>query len=121
VRLMQGARLVWGGLLVGAPGIALETLTGRPATRSQEWLLRVLGARHLLQGGLDLARPTRGLLRGGAAVDLLHAATCAGAVALSPAWRRVALVDGAGAVGFAAGGLVRARPRRPGPAAQDAA
>jgi len=109
---MQGARLVWGGLLVGAPGVALETLTGRPPTRSQERLLRVLGARHLLQGGLDLARPTRGLLRCGAAVDLLHLATCAGAVALSPAWRRAALVDGVGAAGFAAGGLVRARPGR---------
>jgi hypothetical protein len=118
---MQGARLVWGGLLLAAPGIALETLTGRPATRSQERLLRVLGARHLVQGGLDLVRPTCGLLRAGAAVDLLHAATCAGAVAFSPAWRRAALVDGAGAMGFAAGGLVRARPRGPGTAAREAA
>jgi hypothetical protein len=111
---MQGTRLVWGGLLVAAPGVALEVLTGRPATPSQEWVLRVLGTRHLLQGGLDLARPTRGLLRYGAAVDLLHAATCAGAVALSPAWRRVALLDGAGAAGLAAGGLFRARRPAPG-------
>lgn len=118
---MQGARLVWGGLLLAAPGLALEAVTGAPATRSQERLLRVLGARHLVQGGLDLARATPGLLRGGAAVDLLHAATCAGAAALSPEWRRAALVDGAGAVGFAAGGLVRARPHRPGTAARDAA
>jgi hypothetical protein len=110
VRLMQGVRLVWGGLLLVAPGIALEAITGRPATRSQERLLRVLGARHLLQGGVDLVRPTRGLLRAGVAVDLLHAATCAGAVALSPEWRRAALIDGTGAVGFAAGGLARARP-----------
>jgi hypothetical protein len=118
---MQGARVVWGGLLLAAPGRTLETVTGRPATRSQERLLRVLGARHLIQGGLDLARPAPGLLRAGAAVDLLHAATCACAAALSPEWRRAALVDGTGAVGFAAGGLARARPRRPGTAVRDAA
>lgn len=110
MRFMQGARLLWGGLLLAAPGLALEALTGRPATRSQERLLRVLGARHLVQGGLDLARPTPGLLRAGAAVDVLHAATCAGAAALSAEWRRAALVDGSGAVAFAAGGLLRARP-----------
>ena len=106
------ARLAWGGLLAGMPDQVLRTLTGRPATRSQVSVLRVLGTRHLLQGGLDLARPTRGVLRAGAVIDLLHASTCAAAVAGLPAWRRVALVDGTGAVAFAAAGLARARGRR---------
>jgi hypothetical protein len=112
---MPVARLAWGGLLTTMPGRVLRTLTGRPATRSQVAVLRVLGTRHLLQGGLDLARPTRGALRAGAAVDLLHASTCAGAIAFLPAWRRAALVDGPGAMAFAVAGLVRARapgPRR---------
>jgi hypothetical protein len=110
---MPMARLAWGGALTVMPGRVLRTLTGRPATRSQTGVLRVLGTRHLLQGGLDLARPTRGALRAGAAVDLLHASTCAGAVALLPTWRRVALVDGTGAVAFATCGLARARGSRP--------
>lgn len=104
---------MWGGLLAGAPGVVLVTLDRRPALRSQVVLLRVLGVRHLLQGGLDLARPTRTALRCGAAVDLLHAATCVAAVAFLPRWRRPALVDGTGAVTFAAAALARAR-RRPG-------
>ena len=116
MNLMPVARLTWGGLLTTVPARVLRTLTGRPATRSQVVVLRVLGTRHLLQGGLDLARPTRGALRAGAAVDLLHASTCAAAVAFLPAWRRAALVDGPGAMAFAVAGLVRAReprPRRP--------
>ncbi|WP_329254017.1 hypothetical protein OG417_11695 [Actinoallomurus sp. NBC_01490] len=109
MRGLAAARLAWGGLLVTVPDLVLNTLTGRPATRSQTWVLRVLGTRHLLQAGVELAHPTRALARAGAAVDLLHAATCAGAVALLPAWRRAALVDGTGAVVFATGGLTRAR------------
>ena len=113
---MPMARLSWGGLLTVAPGRVLRTLTGRPATGSQVAVLRVLGTRHLLQGGLDLARPTYGALRAGAAVDLLHASTCAAAIAFLPAWRRIALVDGTGAAAFAAAGLARAHGRRaPGP------
>ena len=113
MNLMPMTRLAWGGLLTVAPGGVLRTLTGRPATGSQVAVLRVLGTRHLLQGGLDLARPTRGALRTGAAVDLLHASTCAAAIALLPAWQRVALVDGTGAVAFAAAGLARANGPRP--------
>jgi hypothetical protein len=111
-RLMPVTRMMWGGLLAGAPGLVLGTVTGRPPVRSQKRLLRVLGTRHLLQGSLDLARPTPALLRAGAVVDLLHAATCAGAVAFLPAWGRVALLDGTGAIGFAAGGLLRSRSAR---------
>jgi hypothetical protein len=112
VRVLAAVRATWGGLLAGAPDLVLTTITGRPATPSQTRLLRVLGTRHLLQAGIELARPTRGVIRSGAAVDLLHAATCAGAVAFSREWRRAALVDGVGAVGFAAGGLLRAGPPR---------
>lgn len=112
--LVPVTRLAWGGLLVGAPGLVLGAVTGEQPTGPQRQVLRVLGVSHLLQGTLDLARPTRTVLRSGAAVDLLHAATCAGAVAFRPELRRVALLDGTGAVGFAAGGLLRARTgRRP--------
>jgi len=109
MRALPVARLIWGGLLAGAPGTVLATLTGRPASTAQSRVLRVLGTRHLLQGSFELARPRPATLRAGAAVDLLHAGTCAGAVAFLPAWRRIALVDGAGAVGLATAGLARLR------------
>ncbi|GAA0321383.1 hypothetical protein NE235_18705 [Actinoallomurus spadix] len=111
LRIQPLARLTWGTLLVTAPGAVLQMITGRPATASQRWVLRVLGGRHALQAGIDLARPTPTVLRLGAAVDLLHAATCAGAVAFLPLWRRPAAVDGTGALVLAAGALAHARTR----------
>jgi hypothetical protein len=116
MRLLATARMAWGVLLAGAPDLVLTTLTGHPATRSQTHVLRVLGTRHVLQAGIELTRPTRGVIRTGAAVDLLHAATCAGAVVFLPPWRRAALVDGTGAVALAAGALSRARRRGDAPA-----
>lgn len=110
--LVPVTRLAWGGLLTGAPGLVLGTLTGGPPTGPQKLVLRVLGAGHLVQGTLDLVRPTPRVLRSGATVDLVHAATCVGVVALLPEWRWVAALDGTGAVGFAAGGLLRARTGR---------
>jgi hypothetical protein len=111
MRAQPIARLTWGVLLTTAPGTVLETITGRPATPSQRWVLRVLGSRHAVQAMVDLARPTPAVLRLGAAVDLLHAATCAGAVAFLPLWRRPAAMDGVGALVLAAGALAQARTR----------
>ncbi|GAB3981166.1 hypothetical protein GCM10029978_081200 [Actinoallomurus acanthiterrae] len=105
------ARLTWGVLLTTAPGVVLETITRRPSTPSQRWVLRVLGSRHAAQAVVDLARPTPTVLRLGAAVDLLHAATCAGAVAFLPVWRRPAALDGVGALALAAGALAQARTK----------
>jgi hypothetical protein len=109
-------RLGWGGLLVVAPGTVLRVITGAPpVSGSQVRLVRVLGTRHVVQAAVEFGRPTSGVLCAGAAVDLLHAMTCAGAVALAPEWRRPALVDGVGALLLAGGGLLQVRngaPRR---------
>jgi hypothetical protein len=107
----SAVRLAWGGLLVAVPATVLRVLTGgAPVSRSQARVIRVLGTRHVLQAALELTRPTPRALRAGAAVDLLHAMTCVGAVAFSPEWRRPALVDGIGALVLAGGGLFQARP-----------
>jgi hypothetical protein len=111
MRAQPIARLTWGVLLTTAPGTVLETITGRPATTSQRRVLRVLGGRHALQAVVDLKRPSPVVLRLGAAVDLLHAATCAGAVVFLPPWRRPAALDGVGALVLAAGALAQARAR----------
>jgi hypothetical protein len=112
-RPLPVVRLTWGGLLVAAPATVLRMLAaGRPVTGSQARVIRILGARHVLQAAVELTRPTPRARRAGAAVDLLHAMTCAGAVAVSPEWRRPALADGIGALILAGGGLLPARPRR---------
>ncbi|MFL6056967.1 MAG: hypothetical protein ACJ72W_29330 [Actinoallomurus sp.] len=111
MRAQPIARLTWGTLLITAPGTVLHTITRRPATPSQRWVLRVLGSRHAVQAVVDLAKPDPVVLRLGAAVDLLHAATCAGAVAFLPRWRRPAAVDGVGALVFATGALAAACTR----------
>ncbi|MFB9833531.1 hypothetical protein [Actinoallomurus acaciae] len=110
-RSLPVLRLAWGGLLVTAPRAVLHVLSGRAATASQVPVMRVLGARHVVQAAVELARPTPRALRAGAAVDPLHASTCA--VAVSPIWRRPALVDGTGALTLATAGLMQASRARP--------
>jgi hypothetical protein len=101
--LLTAARAGWGAVLVTVPGPVFTTVTGHPATARDRWVLRVLGARHLAQAAVTAARPTPVVLGLGTAMDLLHAATCAGAVAFLPRWRRPGLVDGGVATGFAFG------------------
>ncbi len=79
-------------------------------------MARVLGARHLLQAGLTaaalLAEPDRSYyaLAGGAAVDVLHAATMAGLALVDRGARRVALADTGVELALAtAGGLTAIR------------
>jgi hypothetical protein len=111
--LVTAARTGWGGLLVAAPGRVFTTVAGRPATTRDRWMLRVLGTRHLAQAAITATRPTPAVRVFGAAVDLLHAATCAGAAAFLPRWRRPGLVDGVAAAGFALGYLPAPGKRSP--------
>ena len=69
------------------------------------WLIRLLGARMLLQAGLELFRGSRRTLRLGAAVDALHAASMLAAAVRWPGYRRVALASAAVAGASAAVGL----------------
>lgn len=106
-------RVLWGGLLVTVPGPLFGVVTGRPADRADRRLLRVLGARHIVQGAVAAAHPTRTMLALGGAVDALHAASCGAAALLLPEWRRPALLDGTYATALSGYGLVCARAARP--------
>jgi hypothetical protein len=77
------------------------------------WLVRVLGARLLVQHGAVLAAPDRRLIRVGSAVDLLHAASMVPLVA-APQYGRAARASGAYAAAYAAAGLAVAPRRSPG-------
>ncbi|SDH16208.1 hypothetical protein [Klenkia brasiliensis] len=92
-------RLVSAGL--GAGGLALLLLprwslrTLAPGRRAPAaWLVRVLGARTVLQSALLLASPTREGMQAGAAVDALHAASMVPAALVWPRFRQAAAISG---------------------------
>lgn len=100
---------VWGTALVCCPGPVLTAVAGQPVGRPELLILRVLGARHLAQAAVSAAVPSRAVLRAGAVVDLLHAASCVGLALAEPRWRRAAGLGGLSASAFAAAGLAIAR------------
>jgi hypothetical protein len=102
-------RAAWGAVLVAAPERALTIVGGREPARTQCGVVRVLGARQLLQAVSGIVRPTPRVVSSGAVADLLHGATCVAAVMVLPDWRRVAIVEGSVALGFAAAGHACAR------------
>ena len=66
-------------------------------------VMRILGARHLLQAGMEAAAPTPTVLAIGAGVDVVHAVTCLGFAVLGDTrWRHGVLVNAVTALGFCA-------------------
>jgi len=76
------------------------------------WLIRLLGGRLLAQSGLELARTNRSVVRFGAAVDAVHAASMLAVAVGRPRYRKVALVSAALALASAAGGLAATKRQR---------
>jgi len=83
-----------------------------PHDATARWVLRVLGARHLAQTGIELAGPRPAMQYLGAGVDAIHALTSAGLATADRRWRRSAVIDAAVASGFALGTGLTARPPR---------
>ncbi|MDN5749977.1 MAG: hypothetical protein L0H64_15925 [Pseudonocardia sp.] len=110
-------RVAWGGLLLIAPGAVLAvTIRSDPAfLGTARAVLRVLGARHLVQAGVELTAPRPAVLAVAAVVDGLHAASGLAYGALDPRWRRSALLDAAVAAGFCLSTVRSARHHRPEP------
>ncbi|MFR0357336.1 hypothetical protein [Streptomyces sediminimaris] len=108
---MTVVRISWGGLLTAAPDAVLR---GCPRTRTStaaSAVVRVLGARHILQG---LATATGVMpVAWGAVPDALHAATMAGLALGSDRWRTAACADLLIAGAFAVGGTYAARAAAP--------
>lgn len=65
-------------------------------------VVRVLGARYVVQSVGSVAVDRAWVAPAGAAVDLAHAATMFGLAALRPPYRSLALLSAAAAVGLAA-------------------
>jgi hypothetical protein len=99
-RLLAAAGAASGAALLARPQRIVDRLCPE-LPRDRVWLVRVLGARLLLQHGVVLLEPHRVLVRAGSAVDLLHAASMV-PFAGSARYGRAARLSGALAAAYAA-------------------
>ena len=76
------------------------------------WIVRLLGARLLVQGAPEALRPSSTVLRLGVLVDLTHAASMLAAGRVWPRYRRAALASAAAAGASAVAGALLVRGRR---------
>jgi hypothetical protein len=110
-RLLAGLGVASGIALIARPQQVIDRLAPAfPASRLP--LVRVLGARLLVQHGVALAVPDRRLVRVGSALDLLHAASMVPFLA-SPLYGRAARLSGALAAAYSSAALAVA-PRSEG-------
>ncbi|TXR52885.1 hypothetical protein [Quadrisphaera setariae] len=91
--VLQGARATWGTLLLVAPGPVLRLVGEHDPDPRSRTVVRVLGARHLLQAGFSGRTPSRATLADGAWVDVVHALTALALAAGDRPRARLALLD----------------------------
>ena len=104
LQLLSVANLAWGAVLLVRP----RPVVGRLAPEypgDKDWVVRLLGARLVVQHAVVLAAHDRPVTYGGVAVDALHALSML-PFAGSPRYRRAALIS-AGTTG-ASGALTAA-------------
>lgn len=102
--MLELLRTGYGTTALLAPGFVEHLLTGHAPDERARTVIRVLGARHLLQGAVT-ARGGRGLHLLGCGVDLLHAMTAASLAAMDERRRPAAAANAAIALAFAAAEL----------------
>lgn len=89
--IVLAIRLVWGAILVTAPRRVIRAV-GAEDIRKSRMVARALGARHVVQGAVDL-KVGRRADRLSAAIDGLHATTAALLAVTDRRWRRPAAID----------------------------
>jgi hypothetical protein len=103
-RVLAAGRITYGIILLARPDVPARIFTG-PVTDGWTIAARLLGVRHVAQGAITLASPTRGVVAGGALVDVLHMTTDL-LLPLSETTRRAARNDAAVAGSLAILGLL---------------
>lgn len=107
-RALSALRASVGALLLARPGPLLSVLGGGGPDRAARRYARVLGARHLVEALVTVARPNPRVLWAGALVDGLHAASAL-ALVEGRHHRRLAAFNTAGAIAFTGAGSALAR------------
>lgn len=104
IRPVDAARLALGGVALIRP----QWLLGVTGSDDGIWprrVTRILGARYVVQSGLSITLGTPWTSKVDGAIDLVHAASTVGLAARFPRHRRLAIVSGALALGFAVADL----------------
>jgi hypothetical protein len=78
-------------------------------TPPHRWLIRLLGARSLVQGAVTVAVPDTPIVAAGAVVDGVHAVSMIAAAAVSESQRRAAALSAVVAASCSAAGTAAAR------------
>ena len=102
--LLEILRALYGLLELTAPDAVSGAVLGKRPDKHLRVVLRILGARHLVQAALS-AKDPRAVHTLGGTVDLLHAASMLGLGLVDRRRRRAATIDAAVAALFAAGEL----------------
>ncbi|HEY8300560.1 MAG TPA: hypothetical protein VIG48_01550 [Jatrophihabitans sp.] len=92
-----------------ALGLVLVSRPERVAPSAPSWLVRILGARGLVQGALTVAVPDPAVLALGASVDTAHALSMVPVAIGSSRYRRPAAVSAGVAAALAAAAAALAR------------
>ncbi len=95
-------RACYGALLIAFPDRVARTIDEQQDGEGFRRIIRVLGAREVAQAVICWPQPTSALLKVGAGVDVIHAASMLGLAAMSRRWRRPALLSALTATIFAA-------------------
>jgi hypothetical protein len=104
--VLAGLRATYGAVQLTAPSWSAEQQLGGPLDATGQQVVRVLGARQVLQAGLALAFPDEPLLGLGIGVDALHALSMLPVAVTVPRWRRAALVSALMGTAFATAGVL---------------
>ncbi len=110
-RLLAGAHVAQAALLLAQPPGVLRRISGDEGV-PPAWIVRVLGARILVQAAPEAISPGPTVLRLGILVDLVHAASMLAAERIWPRYRRAALASAASAGLSALAGVLLVRGRR---------
>lgn len=103
-----GVRSLVGIALLTRPRALVADLSGQPVDEKLAIYARILGARHLVEAAIMARWPTPTVVRTGAAVDAIHAASCL-VLCRTDHHPRLAIVNFASASTFALLGAALAR------------
>ncbi len=118
LRRVEAARVAYALAMLAAPR-RLQRLLGVRVDRPGTVVVRVLGARQLVQGLASGVSPSPEVLAMGVWVDLAHASTGLGLAAVDRSRARAGLTDAVLAATWAAAGLWDLRTARATPPAHD--
>jgi hypothetical protein len=94
LRAIAAAQAAGAAVLALAPEQALRLCGEDRRNAPPAWIVRLLGARQLIQAAVQFAEPTPHVASLGAAADAAHAVSMIPVVAFSRRFRRAALISG---------------------------